>query len=161
MRKENDNKFNFKKGQELGSGCFGRVVKAEAVGLKDADENVTTVAVKMVKPTAKSKDAIVALVRELKILIYLGEHLNVVNLLGACTKTNVRGKILYVKKIWRKVTNFVFSIVEEFLVLIDYCEFGNLKSFLIKNRNHFINQLNGSGEMQPEYEKAEIDTMTK
>jgi hypothetical protein len=61
------------------------------VGLKDADENVTTVAVKMVKPTAKSKDAIVALVRELKILIYLGEHLNVVNLLGACTKTNAIG----------------------------------------------------------------------
>jgi hypothetical protein len=69
------------------------------VGLKDADTNVTTVAVKMVKPTAKSNDAIVALVRELKIMIYLGEHLNVVNLLGACTKTNVRGKILYVKKI--------------------------------------------------------------
>jgi hypothetical protein len=63
------------------------------VGLKDADENVTTVAVKMVKPTAKSKDAIVALVRELKILIYLGGHLNVVNLLGACTKTNVIGEI--------------------------------------------------------------------
>jgi serine/threonine protein kinase len=81
------------KGQEIGSGNFGRVVKAEAVGLKDADENVTTVAVKMVKPTAKSNDAIVALVRELKILIYLGEHLNVVNLLGACTKTNVIGEI--------------------------------------------------------------------
>jgi hypothetical protein len=63
------------------------------VGLKDADENVTTVAVKLVKPTAKSKDAIVALVRELKILIYLGEHLNVVNLLGACTKTSVIGEI--------------------------------------------------------------------
>ncbi len=73
------------------------------MGLQDADENVTTVAVKMVKPTAKSKDAIVALVRELKILIYLREpseakekasqkHLNIVNLLGACTKTSVRGK---------------------------------------------------------------------
>jgi serine/threonine protein kinase len=85
--------LNLKKGQEIGSGNFGRVVKAEAVGLKDADENVTTVAVKMVKPTAKSKDAIVALVRELKILIYLGGHLNVVNLLGACTKTNVIGEI--------------------------------------------------------------------
>jgi hypothetical protein len=60
-----------------------------------------------------------------------------------------------------RIVNFVFSIVEEFLVLIDYCEFGNLKSYLIKNRNHFINQLNGSGEMQPEYERAEIDTMTK
>jgi hypothetical protein len=60
-----------------------------------------------------------------------------------------------------KLKILFFSIVEEFLVLIDYCEFGNLKSYLIKNRNHFINQLNGSGEMQPEYERAEIDTMTK
>ncbi len=60
-----------------------------------------------------------------------------------------------------KLQILFFSIVEEFLVLIDYCEFGNLKSYLIKNRNHFINQLNGSGEMQPEYEKAEINTMTK
>ena len=86
--------IQFKKGQEIGSGHFGRVVKAAAVGLKDDYENVTTVAVKMVKPTAKSKDAIVALVRELKILIYLGEHLNIVNLLGACTNTNIIGGIL-------------------------------------------------------------------
>jgi hypothetical protein len=39
-------------GQELGSGCFGQVVKADAVGIKDSDETVTTVAVKMIKPTA-------------------------------------------------------------------------------------------------------------
>ncbi len=65
------------------------------MGLKDADESVKTVAVKMIKPTAKSKDALVALIRELKILIYLGDHLNVVNLLGACTKTNVIGKIKF------------------------------------------------------------------
>ncbi len=78
------------------------------MGLKDADENVTTVAVKMVKPTAKSKDAIVALVRELKILIYLGEHLNIVNLLGACTKTNVIGeKTNETKKKTHKIIHFV------------------------------------------------------
>ena len=89
------------KGQEIGSGCFGRVLKAEAVGIKNDDETVTTVAVKRIKPTAKSPDAIVALIRELKILIYLGEHgppnrevhLNVVNLLGACTKTIIKGKM--------------------------------------------------------------------
>ncbi|EFX64620.1 hypothetical protein DAPPUDRAFT_8242, partial [Daphnia pulex] len=39
-------------GQELGSGCFGQVVKADAVGIKDSDETVTTVAVKMIKLTA-------------------------------------------------------------------------------------------------------------
>jgi hypothetical protein len=81
------------KGQELGTGCFGRVVKAEAVGIKNSDETVTTVAVKMIKQTAKTKDALDALIRELKILIYLGAHFNVVNLMGACTQTMVKGKI--------------------------------------------------------------------
>jgi hypothetical protein len=61
---------------------------AEAVGIVDA-ETVTTVAVKMVKATAQSRDALAALIRELKILINLGSHVNVVNLLGAGTKTNV------------------------------------------------------------------------
>ncbi len=154
--------MNFKKGHELGSGNFGRVVKAEAVGLKDADENVTTVAVKMVKPTAKSHDAIVALVRELKILIYLGEHLNIVNLLGACTKTNVIGEIQLHENMKEKLKILFFKCIEEFLVLIDYCQFGNLKSYLMKNRNHFINQLNELGEMQPENEiQVENDQETK
>jgi hypothetical protein len=56
-------------------------------------ETVTTVAVKMVKATAQSNAALAALIRELKILIYLGSHANVVNLLEACTKTIVRGEI--------------------------------------------------------------------
>jgi hypothetical protein len=75
------------KDQQLGATCFGQVVMAEAVGIVDA-ETVTTVAVKMVIATAQSKDALAALIRELKILIYLGSHINV-NLLGAGTKTNV------------------------------------------------------------------------
>ncbi len=161
FNKEQKINWILKKGQEIGSGHFGRVVKAEAVGLKNADENVTSVAVKMVKPTAKSKDAIVALVRELKILIYLGGHLNVVNLLGACTKTNVIGKNQTTRKDKWELIILLFHFVEEFLVLIDFCHFGNLKSYLIKNRNQFVNQLSGSGEMQPVYETAEIDTMER
>jgi hypothetical protein len=61
-----------------------------------------------------------------------------------------------------RIVNFVFLIVEEFLVLIDFCEFGNLKSYLIKNRNQFINQLNGSGEMlQSEKITTETDPIAK
>lgn len=78
------------KGDQLGVGCFGRVVKAEAVGLKDSDETVKTVAVKMVR-SATNDAEMEALIRELKILIYLGSHFNVVNLLGACTKRASRG----------------------------------------------------------------------
>jgi serine/threonine protein kinase len=75
---------------QLGAGCFGRVVRAEAVGIKDSEETVKTVAVKMIK-SATNVAALESLVSELKILIYLGSHLNVVNLLGACTKQISRG----------------------------------------------------------------------
>jgi serine/threonine protein kinase len=128
------------------------------VGLNDADENVTTVAVKMVKPTAKSKDAIVALVRELKILIYLGEHLNIVNLLGACTKTNVIGKNQTKLKKTQNYSFCSFLIEENFLVIIDFCQFGNLKSHLTDHRDQFINQLNELNNMQP---VNEVDISTK
>ena len=74
----------------MGEGCFGRVVLGEAVGVKDSEETVKTVAVKMIK-SITNVAALEALVSELKILIYLGSHLNVVNLLGACTKQVHRG----------------------------------------------------------------------
>jgi hypothetical protein len=83
---------NINSGMQLGAGCFGRVVKAEAVGIAGSGESVQTVAVKMVRsPTNVA--AVEALISEMKILIFLGSHLNVVNLLGACTKQISKGKI--------------------------------------------------------------------
>jgi len=61
----------------LGSGAFGVVVKAEAVGLKP-DEHVSTVAVKMVRSKLNIA-ALEALVNELKVMTYIGSHLNVAN----------------------------------------------------------------------------------
>ena len=69
----------------MGAGCFGVVVKAEAVGIKGSDEISKTVAVKMVR-SKTNVTALEDLVSELKVMIYLGSHLNVLNLLGACTK---------------------------------------------------------------------------
>lgn len=57
---------------------------------------MTTVAVKMVK--SQSLDVhtkIKCLVAELKILIYLGPHVNVIGFLGACTKDIIKGIILF------------------------------------------------------------------
>ncbi|KAI9559132.1 hypothetical protein GHT06_015921 [Daphnia sinensis] len=113
-------------GIQLGTGCFGRVVKAEAIGLKDSKETVKTVAVKMTK-SLSDVVAMDALISELKILIYLGSHLNVVNLLGACTKDIAKG---------------------ELLVIVEYCRFGNLQSYLINHRNQFITQLDEFGNMK-------------
>ncbi|CAD6208770.1 GSCOCG00003578001-RA-CDS [Cotesia congregata] len=84
-----DKKWEFpreklKFGKQLGSGAFGVVMKAEAHGICEGESN-TTVAVKMVRRSTEST-YIRALASELKIMVHLGKHLNVVNLLGACTK---------------------------------------------------------------------------
>ena len=74
----------------MGAGCFGRVLKAEAIGIKGAKEITKTVAVKTAR--SETNDAgLEALVSELKIMIYLGSHLNVLNLLGACTVNISKG----------------------------------------------------------------------
>ncbi|XP_061101687.1 mast/stem cell growth factor receptor kita-like isoform X1 [Conger conger] len=99
-------------GKTLGSGAFGEVVEATAYGLLKAD-TVMTVAVKMLKPSAHATET-EALMSELKVLSYLGNHMNIVNLLGACT---VGGPTL---------------------VITEYCCFGDLLNFLRQNREAFL-----------------------
>ncbi|KAL1023908.1 hypothetical protein UPYG_G00048800 [Umbra pygmaea] len=112
-----DSKWEFPRqklrfGKTLGSGAFGKVVRATAYGLCSAD-SVTTVAVKMLKPSAHSTEK-EALMSELKVLSYLGNHINIVNLLGACT---VGGPTL---------------------VITEYCCYGDLLNFLRRKRESFI-----------------------
>ena len=86
-------KIRLKFGNEIGSGAFGRVVKAQAVGIL-VDEDETTVAVKMVKPPP-DKVQLLDLMKEIKVMQHIGKHLNVINLLGACT-TGIQKRELYV-----------------------------------------------------------------
>uniref|UniRef100_A0A1B6CIS1 Receptor protein-tyrosine kinase n=1 Tax=Clastoptera arizonana TaxID=38151 RepID=A0A1B6CIS1_9HEMI len=108
-----------KLGKQLGSGAFGVVMKAEALDLLEQDV-YTTVAVKMVKRNSDFT-YIKALASELKIMSHLGQNLNVVNLLGACT---------------RNLNN------RELLVMVEYCRYGNIHDYLLKHRNTFINKIN-------------------
>nr|XP_023029901.1 vascular endothelial growth factor receptor 1-like [Leptinotarsa decemlineata] len=104
--------------KQLGSGAFGVVMKGEAKHIIEG-EPVTVVAVKMVKKNA-DRTHIKALASELKIMVHLGKHLNVVNLLGACTKNVIK---------------------EELLVIVEYCRYGNLLNYLLRHRSHFVNQV--------------------
>lgn len=74
-------------------------MKAEARGITDGEEK-TTVAVKMVKKNA-DQTYIKALASELKVMVHLGKHINVVNLLGACTENVAKSKL----SILRNMTN--------------------------------------------------------
>lgn len=107
-----------KLGKQLGAGAFGVVVKAVAEGIVPYEEE-STVAVKMVKKQTDN-EVMKALVSELKIMVHLGQHLNVVNLLGAVTKNIAK---------------------REVMVIVEYCRFGNLQSFLVKHRPYFIDQI--------------------
>ncbi|KAK8776607.1 hypothetical protein V5799_030047, partial [Amblyomma americanum] len=117
-----------KLGRTLGQGAFGRVVKAEAIGLGPNGQS-PTVAVKMLKKGADMSQR-KALLAELKILIHLGRHLNIVNILGAVTKNLAKG---------------------ELMVIVEYCKFGNLRHYLLRHRESFINQLNPeTGKVDPD-----------
>ena len=70
------------------------------------------VAVKTLKETATPKHQM-DLASELKLLIYMGSHPNIVNLLASCT---IRGDL------W---------------VILEFCDHGDLKKFLSDRRNNF------------------------
>ncbi|XP_072158763.1 vascular endothelial growth factor receptor 1 isoform X2 [Bemisia tabaci] len=118
-----------KLGKQLGSGAFGVVLMADADGI--IEEGVkTTVAVKMVKGSIDFS-AVKALASELKIMIHLGKHLNVVNLLGACTR-NLNKR--------------------ELLVIVEYCKHGSLHNYLLQHRQYFINLINpASGKLDSSF----------
>ncbi|XP_077559464.1 vascular endothelial growth factor receptor 1-like [Haemaphysalis longicornis] len=128
-----DNRWEFpenrlKLGRTLGQGAFGRVVKAEAIGLGGRGQSLT-VAVKMLKERCDVSQR-KALMAELKILIHLGRHLNIVNILGAVTKDVAKGKLM---------------------VIVEYCKFGNLRHYLLRHRVRFVNQLNPeTGKVDPD-----------
>ncbi|XP_046746419.1 vascular endothelial growth factor receptor 1-like [Diprion similis] len=104
--------------EELGRGLFGIVWKAIAKTIR-RPEAISVVAVKTVRPTA-SLHCMKALLRELKILVYLGHHANIVSLLGACTKNLDYGQLL---------------------VIVEFCRFGNLHDYLWRCRSKFVDEL--------------------
>ncbi|XP_036913935.1 vascular endothelial growth factor receptor 3 isoform X2 [Sturnira hondurensis] len=110
-------------GRVLGHGAFGKVVEASAFGINKGS-SCDTVAVKMLKEGATASEHR-ALMSELKILIHIGNHLNVVNLLGACTKPN--GPLM---------------------VIVEFCKYGNLSNFLRAKREAFSPYAEKSSEQR-------------
>uniref|UniRef100_A0A8C6TEL3 Vascular endothelial growth factor receptor 3 n=1 Tax=Neogobius melanostomus TaxID=47308 RepID=A0A8C6TEL3_9GOBI len=100
-------------GKVLGHGAFGKVMEASIYSISKSN-SLNTVAVKMLKDGATASEH-KALMSELKILIHIGNHLNVVNLIGACTKPN--GPLM---------------------VIVEFCKYGNLSNFLRAKREFFL-----------------------
>jgi FMS-like tyrosine kinase 1 len=97
--------------EELGHGYYGVVFKGR-IGEK-------VVAAKTVHANV-DKCALLALLSELKIMIYLGKHTNLVQLVGACTEFLREGR------------PYIF---------VEFCAKGSLDSVLKKGRKSFVNEI--------------------
>ncbi|KAL1006505.1 hypothetical protein UPYG_G00073210 [Umbra pygmaea] len=106
---------NLELGRELGSGAFGMVVQATAYGISKPGVS-QQVAVKMLKEKHETVEK-EALISELKMLTHIGQHENIVNLMGACTNSGP--------------TYLIFQ----------YCSKGDLLNYLKNNRELYHKSL--------------------
>ncbi|CAL8094563.1 unnamed protein product [Orchesella dallaii] len=97
----------------LGSGAFGCVYRGK-LGTEGGSKSV---AVKTVNPNADVA-YFKTLLAELKVMTFLGQNENVVNLIGACT-ASIKEKQLY--------------------VVVEFCPYGNLHDYLKARRGLFVN----------------------
>lgn len=104
--------------ETLSVGSYGKVVKAVATRIVFYEKKLT-VAVKVIK-NQENNEMMKASVSELKTMIHVWQHINLVNLLGANTE-NIRKR--------------------ELLLIMEYCRYGNLQDFLTKHRKYFVNQI--------------------
>ncbi|KAA0187845.1 hypothetical protein HAZT_HAZT005000 [Hyalella azteca] len=117
------NKLEYEK--LLGSGAFGMVYRAKVRGPIRGEVH-PYVAVKEVK-SRSDENQLKCLVSEVKIMMHLGRHTNVVNLLGVCTENYRLG---------------------QFQIIVEYCKYGNLLNFLREKKAAFINAMNRDGTLR-------------
>ena len=105
----------FSVGERIGKGNFGTVYKGEANGLFYPDSK-TDVAIKTIHDTSDPHE-IKNFTAEIKILSNIDLHCNLVNMLGSHTT-----KIKETGEMW---------------LLLEFCEWGDLKNVLLSNRKVF------------------------
>ncbi|ODN05825.1 Vascular endothelial growth factor receptor 3 [Orchesella cincta] len=98
----------------LGSGTFGTVYRALLCRITDIERY--PVAVKTTNPLSSNVEHFKALLSELKVMTFIGNHKNIVNLIGACTE-DVKKRKLY--------------------IVVELCVFGNLQTYLKSQRGTF------------------------
>ena len=106
---------DFTVGDILGNGNFGVVYKGKAKGLFYPDSE-TNVAMKTIHDTSNKND-IDSFLAEIKILSNLDLHCNLVNMIGSYTS-----EVKETGEMW---------------LLLEYCEEGDLKGFIARNRKTF------------------------
>lgn len=78
---------------------------------------------------------------ELKILIHIGHHLNVVNLLGACTKRGGKRRMIRLDIqpfLLLSFNNWFDLHLGPLMIIVEFCKYGNLSNYLRSKRGDFV-----------------------
>ena len=108
----------FEIGKKLGGGSFGSVYEGTTEDPIQPGQEIK-VAIKTVN-NPRDESQVYALMCEIKVLEKLEKHLNLVNMIGACTSGHNNGRL------W---------------LLLEHCPCGDMKNFLHKNRDVFMQDL--------------------
>ena len=103
---------SFVVGKQIGEGNFSSVCKGTISGLFDK-QSKTPVAIKTLKAPINQED-LDNMLGEIKVLGHVKPHLNLVSMIGSCTTE--------------------FKKCEQLWVLLEYCEYGDLRNYLLGNR---------------------------
>ncbi|OXA51590.1 Vascular endothelial growth factor receptor 2 [Folsomia candida] len=119
----------FDASEVLGSGEFSVVVKGR---MKSKNMNV---AIKIAKPSA-DVTLFKTLLSEVKIMIFIENHENIVALFGVCTR-NIRTRNIH--------------------IVLEFCENGSLETYLRKGRARFINLIDQNQRLSLQVLKSRPD----
>ena len=101
---------------QIGFGNFGEVSKGEVIGLY-SENSRTTVAIKSINGPAEGIE-LRDFLHEIKIMSYIKPHLNLVSMIGSCCSDTQHAREMY--------------------LLIEFCHYGDLRTYLIENKNQII-----------------------
>lgn len=91
--------INIDKESVLGSGQFGIVYKGLIIRRCSSSNGSSLepiqIAAKMLKPNS-DREYVKEFLKELKLLIFVGKHINIVELIGACTSCEAKGKTCHI-----------------------------------------------------------------
>ena len=109
---------NFEIGRKIGGGTFGSVYEGLTYDLINPKQKIKAAIKAVNNPNDPSQ--VFALMCEIKVLDKLDKHINLVNMIGACTDEFRNGKL------W---------------LLLEHCSHGNMKNFLLRNRDIILKSL--------------------
>ena len=110
---------NFTIEKLIGSGNFGAVYQGTLTGLYKTNNKIP-IAIKTVETfdTTSDVSVIEGFIGEIKIMSNVDPHLNLVNMIGSCTSD--------------------FKETNQLWLLLEYCKFGDLKTYLIANKTDIL-----------------------